>query len=871
MDAGTMGFEDRPKTKLAEELESLQRQISELKDEVWEADSPQVTTCRPDEGRIKDEIEAQLGSVPIFLRSVWCIPELLEKAWRLTKVVYLENPLPPLFRETLLARLSRFCSVPHALVDHCSRLRQLGMPSVAIRHLLEQPAAVSSEGMEDIFSLFSSSSHPDQWPEVDSPLADGILECSILAFRNPGKANRCYRELQNLLGDHNYAWLMALIAYARICHQCLEANPDLTKESEEQTISAFRQLFGDDPPPTDLLELSINPEFRSSADTETGPVEPDEALTGHEHLVGQLIDSSPAGIFAFDLDFTITLWNSEMERISGVKREEAVGRPALDVFSAVPEIGESGHLLNVIRGETLDVTSRPYRIVETDREGFFEGKYSPILNDSNAVTGGFGIIRDITERKRVDEALRAVEVRYRELFEGAEDIVYTHDLEGNITSINRAAESITGYSRPEALRMNLTDFVSPDHQAVARKMIERHVAGESPATDELEILTKDGRRIALEIRSHLIFRDGVPFGVQGIARDVTQRKKTETALQQAKKNLEAWVDELEQRTREMTLLSEMGDMLRACLTTEEAYSVVVRVAQQIFPGQIGALYVIAPSRNLVEAAAAWGEPSLADRIFTPDECWALRRGRVHRVEDTQVDLLCQHLHQPTPAGYLCVPMMAQSEALGVLHLSQSEETSFTEARLRLALTMAEHIAMALSNLKLHETLRSQSIRDPLTGLFNRRFMEESLELELRRAARNPQPLGVIMLEIDGFLAAEQSQGRRTDDTVLVELGALLKNNIRKEDIACRLEGEKFTLVLPQGNPQAIEQRAEGLRQMIQGFEIRQGARVLGRFTVSMGMAVYPEHGRTVEALLQATDAALRRAKNEGGNRLVIAK
>jgi diguanylate cyclase (GGDEF)-like protein/PAS domain S-box-containing protein len=445
------------------------------------------------------------------------------------------------------------------------------------------------------------------------------------------------------------------------------------------------------------------------------------------------------------------------------------------------------------------------------------------------------------------------------------------DLEGNLTSLNKAAERITGYSRAEALQMKLDHFVAPDHQEVGRRMMERQISGESPATSELEILTKEGSRVALEISTHVILRDGRPVGIQGIARDITERKKTEEALQQAKQNLEAWVHELEQRTREMTLLSEMGDMLRACLSTDEAYSVIVRVAQQIFPVQVGALYVISPSRNLVEAVAVWGDSSLIERVFAPDECWALRRGRVHLVEDSSAGLLCKHLHQPPPEGYLCVPMMAQSEALGILYLAQPADVRLTEAKQRLAVAMAEHIAMALSNLKLHETLRSQSIRDPLTGLFNRRFMEESLELELRRAARNRRPLGIIMLEVDDFQAVSRSMGDVAEDSILLELGGLLRTIIRKEDIACRFGAEKFTIILPQGNLEVTSQRAESLREMIRSLEIRHRGRPLGHISISAGIAGFPEQGRTVEALIRVVDAALQRAKHEGGDRIVIAQ
>ncbi len=480
----------------------------------------------------------------------------------------------------------------------------------------------------------------------------------------------------------------------------------------------------------------------------------------------------------------------------------------------------------------------------------------------------YGIDR---ERIETEKALRASEERYRELFENANDFIYTHDLEGNLTSLNKAAERITGFSRTEALRMKFTDFVAPEDLELARRMIDRQISGEVPSNFELEIVAKDGQRVALGINTRLIFHEGKPLAIQGIARDITERKKTEEELQQANQKLEAWVNELEQRTREMTLLNEMGDMLRACLTTDEAYSVIVRVAEQIFPVQVGALYIITPSRNLVEAVAVWGNPALAERVFAPDECWALRRGRIHWVENANAGLICKHMHQLSPEGYLCVPMMAQSEALGVLHLTQPENNRMTEAKQRLAVAMAEHIAMALSNLKLHETLRSQSIRDPLTGLFNRRFMEESLELEVRRAARNQRPLGVIMLDLDHFKHFNDTFGHEAGDTLLRELGTLLQTNIRGEDIACRYGGEEFTLILPEGNLDITQQRADYLREAIKRLDVQHRSQPLGRITISMGVAIFPDHGRTGKALLEAADAALYRSKDAGRDRVTTAK
>jgi diguanylate cyclase (GGDEF)-like protein/PAS domain S-box-containing protein len=597
----------------------------------------------------------------------------------------------------------------------------------------------------------------------------------------------------------------------------------------------------------------------------------EEKMLCEKHLFERVLRDSQDGIFTFDRELVCTLWNPAMERIFGISEAEAVGRVIFEVFQFLVETGDDKCLLDTLRGETISVRNRPFHIPASGRDGFFDAHFSPLFNDSDRVTGGIGFMRDATDRRNEEESRRVTEDRYLELFENANDIVYTHDLEGRITSLNKVAERITGYERVEALRMKANQLIAPEHLRVVCKMIERQIAGESPVPYEIDIICKDGRRVALEVNTHIITREGKPVGVQGIARDITGRKKTEEALHQAKQNLESWVQELEQRTREMTLLSEMGDMLRACLTTEEAYSVIVRVAQQVFPVQIGALYVISPGRNLVEAVAVWGDSSRVERVFAPDECWALRRGRVHWVEDAEVGLLCKHLHQPPPDGYLCVPMMAQSEALGMLHLTQPTGSRLTEAKQRLASTMAEHIAMALSNLKLHETLRSQSIRDPLTGLFNRRFMEESLELELRRAARNRRPLGLIMLEIDNIQNVNRTLGADAENAILLEIGNLLQTIIRKEDIACRFGADKFTIVLPQGSLEITAQRGEHLREMIRDLEVRHRGRPIGHVTVSGGIAGFPEQGRTVETLIRAADAALQRAKQDGGDRIVAAQ
>lgn len=594
------------------------------------------------------------------------------------------------------------------------------------------------------------------------------------------------------------------------------------------------------------------------------------ALKTEKQLLERLINSSVDGIVAFDSDGFFTVWNPGMERIFGVSSKETLGRPVFQACPFFKELGEDVHFAAALKGKKVISRDRRYAIPGSTKPAYFEGYYGPMYNPTNGeVMGGLAIIRDVTERKLAEEEKRISEERYRELFENAYDMVYTHDLTGRITSINKAAERILGYARAEALEMRFSQFVAPEFQQTARRMIDRQIADEAPITQELEIIAKDSGRVTLEVSNRLVFREGRPIGIQGIARDITERKKTEEALQQANKKLEAWIQELEQRTREMTLLSEMGDVLRACVTTEEVYEVIVRVAQEIFPAQGGALFIIGPLRNIVESVAEWGDTSQLELTFTPDECWALRRGRIHWVEDTRTGLLCKHLHSPPPRGYLCIPMMAQSEAVGILHLMQSEDTQMPEAKQRLAMAMAERVAMALSNLRLHETLRNQSIRDQLTGLFNRSFLEESLELELRRAGRTQNPLSVIMLALDNFQVVYEKCGLDAGDSILRKIGMLIQTNVRKGDIACRYSGHTFVVVLPQSNYEASLQRATMLCDLARTLEIKhQSEQRVCKITASVGLAVFPGHGQTVEALLRSAEAALNRARSSGGDCVV---
>ena len=338
------------------------------------------------------------------------------------------------------------------------------------------------------------------------------------------------------------------------------------------------------------------------------------------------------------------------------------------------------------------------------------------------------------------------------------------------------------------------------------------------------------------------------------------------------------LEDMNKLSRETSMLGELGDLLQSCLSPNEAHRLIVEHSQLLFPGSSGAVCVTASSRDVVEAVARWGDPALAEKSFAPGDCWALRRGRMHSLSHENPSLNCAHLGKARPAYAICVPMMAHGEALGVLYIDSGRDEKAVakiptaeemESQLRLARVFAEHVALALANLNLREVLRAQSIRDPLTGLYNRRYMEESLERELRRAMRRKSTLGVMMIDVDHFKRFNDSFGHDAGDALLRELARIFKGHFRGEDIVCRYGGEEFTVILPDADLEATQARAEVLRETAKNLIAQYRGQALDRVTLSVGVSAFPVKGTTADLLLRAADVALYRAKEEGRDRVGV--
>ncbi|MGQ9471669.1 MAG: diguanylate cyclase [Candidatus Aminicenantales bacterium] len=368
-------------------------------------------------------------------------------------------------------------------------------------------------------------------------------------------------------------------------------------------------------------------------------------------------------------------------------------------------------------------------------------------------------------------------------------------------------------------------------------------------------------------------------------------EETMRHLEEAKSNLEKRVTErtaelaesvsqLELRNKEINWLFQMSDSFQMAQNEAEIVSIAVNYARRLFPAESGAIYLKGKEGRALDIRGSWGDKKPRHSNFFPEDCWALRKGQAHMAKDPEKDIICPHLLNEAEfrPPSLCVPLVSFGESLGVFVInccSGKEEIKepFTPSKSELeilALQFTQRLSTALSAIRLREFLKEQSIRDPLTGLYNRRFLEETFERELLRARRAGNMVAVMMLDIDHFKKFNDLYGHDAGDEVLVALARIFQKSVRREDVVCRYGGEEFTIIMPVNSLDIARSRAELILDRVHHLEIFHNDNVFRNLTVSIGLASFPENGETAEVILSAADEALLEAKKKGGNRIVLA-
>ena len=620
----------------------------------------------------------------------------------------------------------------------------------------------------------------------------------------------------------------------------------------------------------------------------------DAELKNERDFISTLLDTIGALVVVLDPQGRIVRFNRACEQTSGYSLAEVEGQQVWDLFIPDEEIDAVQKIFTGLLTDFVPGEQENYWVSRDGQRRLISWSNTSLKDAEGRVTHVIGSGIDVTARRQAENEVKEAKEYLENILANSADPIGIVDSQGRIIQWNKAAEQVFGYSLGEL--KGKSSFALYADKDELQEMLSHLRRDGSVRGHEIHLKKKDGSVVPFALSINLLYdRTQKVIGSVCVARDrseikrtlddlatinqrlrheVAERKQVETALQETNQSLHEVVAQVEERNRTMTLANEMADMLQACQAADEAYKAIAHFMPKLFPNDVGALYMLNNSRNLFEVMASWGQDSQLVTVFAPDECWAVRRGRLYKLENQKESLRCRHVPEEIPGGYRCMPLIAQGETLGVFHLRpgpppENQTPALTAVKEQLAVTVAEDLALALANLKLRETLRSQAIRDPLTGLFNRRYLEVTMEREINRVKRQDTPLGVIMMDLDHFKDYNDTFGHSAGDELLSALGSLLKSHIREEDIACRYGGEEFLLILPGASMDIALERAEGVRQAV--MEMHQHLQGLRPATLSLGVAVYPDHGDTGGQLVRSADAALYRAKRTGRNRVMAAE
>ena len=486
--------------------------------------------------------------------------------------------------------------------------------------------------------------------------------------------------------------------------------------------------------------------------------------------------------------------------------------------------------------------------------------------------------QDITELKQAEAALHESEEKYRLIVENSSDIIFTLNAAGEFTFISASVKNMLGYNANDLIGHFFQSVVHADDVKLIQEAIQRNILDghQTPGGTEYRV-----RHISGEWRWHngtgntLRDANGEFLYFIGMTRDITEIKRLQEETKRTNEQLTVLVKKLEEQQRQSVILTEMRDMLQACSKMEETAPIIMGSMKKLFPASQGALFLLSNSRSDLESVVTWGNfPTASDNnVFSPDACWGLRRGRAHVVEDINIGPICPHLINTPAAPYVCLPLMAKGDILGLLHLKNafspngSGNQEIADLR-QMAVTLSEYLSLSIANVKLSESLSRQSILDPQSGLYNRRFMEESLQREIMRAERKKTPIGIIMGDLDHFKKFNDVYGHAAGDKIITEIGRVFKDKFRGSDIACRYGGEEFLIIVPETSLEETFKRADALREEIKKMEMVFQGQILGAITMSMGISAYPVNGTKMDELLRLADTALYKAKQEGRDRVV---
>ena len=434
----------------------------------------------------------------------------------------------------------------------------------------------------------------------------------------------------------------------------------------------------------------------------------------------------------------------------------------------------------------------------------------------------------------------------------------------------------------EAVEMILTDSGNQTMNAVRAALRDLGI-DQVRRTNQLQAEIEEEIRnyylvLGVSILVNLLLLAGL---VQRFQNTAIQKDAAQQVVDERNVELSRLLAAAARRNAQVQGLSELSRFLQSCSDLEEAAGLLKQHLPPLMRAASGSLYLAGAEQDPLRQAFTWGDKKFVE-FFELNQCWAarLRQPFVQPFETGSAS--CAHLQSDYASAHNnnnieCLPLMAYGELLGIVVLeadvaSDPRESLEIEGSRRFAL---EQVGLSIGNLKLRESLRHAATRDVLTGLYNRRFFDESSQREMMRAVRQQAKgdyagLALMMIDIDHFKLFNDQHGHEVGDQVLREVAQVLQRQTRGSDVAARFGGEEFTLVLADITDQHAFERAQRVRQEVEQLVLHCSGKDIGKVTISIGLAHFPMHGSTVEALLLAADRALYGAKSAGRNQVVVA-
>ena len=579
-------------------------------------------------------------------------------------------------------------------------------------------------------------------------------------------------------------------------------------------------------------------------------------------------DASQA-VMEFRMDGTIVAANQRFLSLLDYSADEIVGQRhrifVQPAYAAGQEYRQFWQALE--RGEFQ--AGEFQRFNKNGDSVWVQATYAPIMGLDGKPEKVVEFAIDITERKRTEARLtghaKAID---------ASQAVIEFRMDGTILAANQRFLALMGYSAEEIAGRHHRIFLQPEYagSTAYQRLWQALERGEIVA-GEFQRFNKEGNPVWMQATyAPIVGLDGKPEKVLKLATDITERIHAERQLQRLNAALSESLDLSRQRDADNSILSEITAFLQASLTEEEVLNLVSRYIDRISGEATAALYVFAAGAE-GERQVATGNANDLEQFLLRTDCWALRRGAVHTRSSGISAPLCKHLSPSVPAegSSICVPIFADGVLValltgywpyrgpGELQFAEHERTQ------SIFLTLAGRIGSAFEAIRLRSRLEQESIRDGLTGLYNRRYLDDALRRELQHARRLQLPVSAVMIDIDRFKALNDAHGHEMGDRALRTVAQTISGMVRQGDIVCRYGGEEFVILFVGESQDVAAMKAEAIRAAVACLDVGGEADGPIRLTLSAGVS---EAGRDVldgVSLLRRADRALYQAKEDGRN------